>query len=55
VDFELLDYRLVRCSYCKATIKVTHYEVHLGQPDEPDYDINPVDRVRYCGVAVTAG
>jgi ribosomal protein S27E len=35
LDFELVDYRVVRCFGCAATVHVTGYQVHLGGTGEP--------------------
>jgi hypothetical protein len=48
VDFELLEYRRVRCFICGATVQVTHYEVFLGPPGEL------VDHVGFLGVVIDA-
>jgi ribosomal protein S27E len=44
VDFDLLEYRCVRCGICGATIHVTGYRVALGPPGDP------TDHVGYLGV-----
>ncbi len=53
VDFKLIDYRLVECSFCHARIRVTHYGVRLGRPD--DDTKWPIDDVTYHGVVATSG
>jgi hypothetical protein len=43
LDFEFLDYRLVRCSFCSVVVRVTNYEVFIGPPEDP------TDHVGYLG------
>jgi hypothetical protein len=43
--FALIDYRLVRCSPCGATIRVTGYRIVLGRPGDPH------DLVEFHGLA----
>ena len=45
LDFEWLDYKLVRCSMCGTTVHVTRYEAFIGPPGDP------IDHVSYIGVA----
>jgi hypothetical protein len=35
VDFELVEYKVVRCFACGVTVRVTDYKVDLGPPGEP--------------------
>jgi len=44
-DFDLLDYRLVRCSCCGTKVRVTHYRAFIGGPDMP------FDNVEWFGIA----
>ena len=48
LDFEFIEYRVVRCYSCKALVRVTHYDVHLGPPEDP------TDHVGYRGVVATS-
>ena len=44
LDFEFIDYRLVKCSVCRVVVKVTGYETFIGPPEEP------WDHVGYLGI-----
>jgi ribosomal protein S27E len=49
LDYELLEYRVVRCHNCGATVQVTGYKVFLGPPK------TPVDHVGFIGEVVNPG
>jgi hypothetical protein len=55
LEFELVDYRIVRCFGCGATVQVTGYQVHLGPPGEPLDHVGLLGEVLHAAAPAEGG